>query len=173
VEDVLVHHFGEASFGRLFADGEYSRILRVNQRRYAEKWGREWQHYGRRLSPRYEREARHLRDAVSAAVPSGATVLVVSRGDETLLELGDHRALHFPQGEDGSWSGHHPGDSAEAIGQLEALRDGGADYLVVPATYSWWLNHYEGLQCHLASRYETLLTDDQAGAIYRLQAVSS
>jgi GT2 family glycosyltransferase len=173
VEDVLVHHFGEASFGRLFADGEYSRILRVNQRRYAEKWGREWEHYGRRLSPRYEREARHLRDAVSAAVPSGATVLVVSRGDETLLELGDHRALHFPQGEDGSWSGHHPGDSAEAIGQLEALRDGGAGYLVVPATYSWWLNHYEGLQCHLASRYETLLTDDQAGAIYRLQAVSS
>jgi GT2 family glycosyltransferase len=173
VEDVLVHHFGEASFGRLFADGEYSRILLANQRRYAEKWDREWQPYGRRSSPRYERESERLRNAVSAAVPSGATVLVVSRGDEALLELDDHRALHFPQGEDGSWAGHHPGDSAEAIGQLEALRDGGAEYLVVPATYSWWLSHYEGLQRHLASRYETLVPDDGAGAIYRLQAVSS
>jgi GT2 family glycosyltransferase len=173
VEDVLVHHFGEASFGRLFADGEHSRILRANQRRYAEKWGREWQPYSRRTNPRYEREASQLRDAVNASVPSGATVLVVSRGDEALLELEDRRALHFPQAEDGSWAGHHPGDSSEAIGQLEALRDGGAQYLVVPATYSWWLSHYEGLERHLASRYETLLSDDGAGAIYRLQAASS
>jgi GT2 family glycosyltransferase len=173
VEDVLVHHFGEASFGQLFADGEYSRILLANQRRYAEKWDHEWQPYTRRPSPRYEREARHLRDAVSAAVPTGATVLVVSRGDEALLELDDRRALHFPQTEDGSWAGHHPGDSAEAIGQLEALRDGGAEYLVVPATYSWWLNHYEGLEHHLASHYETLVSDDGTGAIYRLQEASS
>jgi hypothetical protein len=100
-------------------------------------------------------------------------VLVVSRGDEALLELTDRRALHFPQTEDGSWAGHHPGDSSEAIGQLEALRDDGAEYLVVPATYSWWLSHYEGLERHLASRYETLLSDDGAGAIYRLQAASS
>ena len=29
VEDVVVHHFGEASFGKLVAGGEYARILRA------------------------------------------------------------------------------------------------------------------------------------------------
>src|SRR3954453_14316019 len=56
-DDVLVHHFGEASFGALVPSGEYTRILVRNQRRYAEKWGRSWQPYGRRPNPRYQREA--------------------------------------------------------------------------------------------------------------------
>jgi GT2 family glycosyltransferase len=169
VEDVLVHHFGEASFGNLVADGEYARILRANQQRYAEKWGRPWEPYGRRANPRYEREAQHLREAVKAAVPAGATVLVISRGDDTLLELNGRRALHFPQDESGGWAGHHPADSEEAIGHLEALRRGGAEYLVVPPTYRWWLRHYEGLREHLDSRYEAVVSDERAGAIYRLE----
>jgi GT2 family glycosyltransferase len=169
VEDVLIHHFGEASFGRLVAGGEYSRILRANQRRYAEKWNREWEPYGRRPNPRYEREAQHLRDAVKAAVPSGATVLVISRGDDALLSLNGRRALHFPQARDGGWAGHHPADSEDAIDQLEALRDGGAEYLAVPSTYRWWLEHYEGLRHHLDTRYETIVSDERGVAIYRLE----
>jgi GT2 family glycosyltransferase len=169
VEDVLIHHFGEASFGRLVAGGEYSRILRANQRRYAEKWNREWEPYGRRPNPRYEREAQHLRDAVKAAVPSGAIVLVISRGDDALLSLNGRRALHFPQARDGGWAGHHPADSEDAIDQLEALRDGGAEYLAVPSTYRWWLEHYEGLRHHLDTRYETIVSDERGVAIYRLE----
>jgi GT2 family glycosyltransferase len=169
VEDVLIHHFGEASFGRLVAGGEYSRILRANQRRYAEKWNREWEPYGRRPNPRYEREVQHLRDAVKAAVPSGATVLVISRGDDALLSLNGRRALHFPQARDGGWAGHHPADSEDAIDQLEALRDGGAEYLAVPSTYRWWLEHYEGLRHHLGTRYETIVSDERGVAIYRLE----
>jgi GT2 family glycosyltransferase len=169
VEDVVVHHFGEASFGRLVSDGEYSRILRANQQRYAEKWGRAWEPYGRRPNPRYEREAQRLRESVKAAIPAGATVLVISRGDDALLELNGRRALHFPQDNGGGWSGHHPADSKEAIVHLETLRDGGAEYLVVPPTYRWWLSYYEGLRRHLDSRYEAVLSDEQAGAIYRLE----
>lgn len=172
VEDALVHHFGEASFGKLVAGGEYARILRANQRRYAEKWGHEWEPYGRRRNPRYEREAEHLREAVKAAVPAGATVLVISRGDEALLELNGRRALHFPQDDDGGWAGHHPADSEEAIGHLERLRGGGAEYLVVPPTYRWWLSHYEGLRDHLDSRYEVVVSDERCGAIYRLEGVA-
>jgi hypothetical protein len=170
-EDVLVHHFGEASFGALVAEGERARILQANQRRYAEKWKLEWEPYERRQNPRYERERKRLQAAVSAAVPAGATVLVISRGDEQLLSIDGRDALHFPQGKDGGWSGHHPADSAEAIGHLEALRASGAQYLVVPPTYRWWLRHYEGLQRHLDARYETVLDGDQA-AIYRLQEAS-
>lgn len=167
-EDSIVHHFGEASFGRLVADGEYSRILRANQQRYAEKWGRSWEPYGRRANPRYEREAEQLREAVKEAVPAGAAVLVISRGDDGLLELNGRRAMHFPQGEDGGWSGHHPADSEEAVGHLEALRERGAEYLVVPPTYRWWLDHYEGLRQHLEGRYRAVRFDEQAGAIYHL-----
>jgi GT2 family glycosyltransferase len=172
VEHVAVHHFGEASFGRLVAGGEYSRILRANQQRYAEKWGREWEPYGRRPNPRYERETEQLREAVAEAVPPGATVLVISRGDDGLLQLGGRRALHFPQAEDGGWAGHHPADSSEAIGHLEQLRDGGAEYLVVPPTYEWWLSHYDGLRDHLDSTYEVVAADERAGAIYHLESAS-
>jgi GT2 family glycosyltransferase len=171
VEDVVVHHFGEASFGRLVPGGEYARILRANQRLYAEKWGRRWEPYGRRPNPRYERETEQLREAVKASVPAGATVLVISRGDERLLQLNGRRALHFPQADGGEWAGHHPADSEEAIGHLERLRDGGAEYLVVPPTYRWWLSHYDGLRRHLDSRYRPVACDECAGAIYHLEEV--
>jgi len=167
-DDVLVHHFGEASFGRLVAGGEYRRILEANQQRYAEKWGRPWQPYGRRPNPRYEREAEQVREAVKETVPSGSTVLVISRGDERLLQLNGRRAQHFPQAADGAWAGHHPADSAEAVEHLESLRERGAQFLVIPPTYLWWLRHYDGLRRHLESEYEPVVSDDRAGAIYRL-----
>jgi GT2 family glycosyltransferase len=169
VEDVVVHHFGEASFGQLVADGKYGRILRANQARYAEKWGREWQPYGRRPNPRYERESQHLREAVCATVPDDAEVLVVSRGDDALLELDGRAAHHFPQSGEGEWAGHHPADSAEAIGHLEELRGDGARYLVVPPTYRWWLNHYDGLREHLESHYQSVLSDERGGEIFLLE----
>ena len=169
VEDVVVHHFGEASFGKLVPGGEYTRILKTNQRRYAQKWGHDWEPYGRRPNPRYEREAEHLREAVNTAVPAGAKVLVVSRGDQGLLELNGRRADHFPQAPGGGWAGHHPADSDEAIGHLEALREDGAEYLVVPPTYGWWLSYYEGLRAHLDDRYTAVVSDERAGAIYHLE----
>jgi len=168
-EETLVHHFGEASFGNLVAGGEYQRILRANQERYAEKWGREWEPYGRRPNPRYEREAERLREAVNEAVPAGEEVLVISRGDERLLQLNGHRAGHFPQGVDGGWAGHHPADSEEAIAHLEQLRERGAGYLVVPTTYRWWLDHYEGLRDHLEAHYQLVASHEDTGAIFRLE----
>jgi GT2 family glycosyltransferase len=167
-DDVLVHHFGEASFGQLVPSGEYTRILEANQRRYAQKWGKPWQPYGRRPNPRYDREAEQVREAVKETVPSGSTVLVISRGDEELLRLNGRRAEHFPQAEDGGWAGHHPADSEEAIAHLESLRSRGAEFLVVPPTYLWWLRHYEGLREHLDGNYGPVISDDRAGAIYRL-----
>jgi GT2 family glycosyltransferase len=169
VEDVVVHHFGEASFGRLVATGEHARILEANKARYSEKWGRPWEPYGRRRDERYAREVRSVREAVEDAVPDGATVLVISRGDDELLQLDGPRAAHFPQAPDGGWAGHHPADSEEAIGQLETLRREGAGFLVVPPVYLWWLSHYEGLRDHLDRHYEPVRSDERAGAIYRLE----
>jgi GT2 family glycosyltransferase len=168
VEDAFVHHFGEASFGKLVPTGDYARILDRNKSRYSEKWGHEWEPYGRRRNARYERETAALREAVAGAVPADSTVLVISRGDEELLRLDGRRALHFPQAEDGGWAGHHPADSAEAIEQLERLREQGAGFLVVPPAYLWWLTYYGGLSEHLDRNYEPVVSDERAGAIYRL-----
>ena len=57
-------------------------------------------------------------------------MLVVSSGDDALVEFPGARARHFPQLDDGMYAGHHPADDEEAIAELERLRERGADYLV-------------------------------------------
>ena len=102
----------------------------------------------------YRRLVERIRAAVGEAVPAGASVLVVSRGDRDLVRLDNGRAAgHFPQDADGSYLGHHPRDSKEAVAHLEALRRGGAQYLVLPATSYWWLEHYADFAEHLRSHY--------------------
>jgi hypothetical protein len=108
-----------------------------------------------------------VRELVSSAVPAGATVLVASRGDDELLELDGKTGWHFPRGEDGSWSGYYPADSAEAIAHLERLRALGAEYLLFPNTALWWLEHYGGLREHLEDRYR-VVAREESGAIYDL-----
>jgi GT2 family glycosyltransferase len=118
----------------------------------------------------YRKLIREIREAVDARVPPDATVLVISRGDDHLLQLGAHAAWHFPQDERGSYSGHHPPDSGTAIEQLERLREKGADFLLVPETASWWLEHYDGFARHLEDHYREV-TD--AGEPCRLFALRS
>ena len=104
---------------------------------------------------RDERTLRQQVDAaVRSAVPEGAAILVVSRGDESLLALEGRRASHFPQTTGGVYAGYYPSDSAEAIGHLEELRSAGADYLLFPRPSCWWLDHYAGFLQHLETRYE-------------------
>lgn len=90
-----------------------------------------------------------LRAAVTEAVPPGAQTLVVSRGDRELVDLEGLDCRHFPQDSAGRYAGYHPRDGAEAVAQLEKLREDGAEYLVFPATAYWWLEHYAELAEHL------------------------
>ena len=117
---------------------------------------------------RYRQLVRRLRKVVAAALPSDASVLVISKGDEPLLELGGRRASHFPQDRDGNYAGFNPADSGSAVVHLEALRAQGAQYLVMPAPSLWWLDHYKGLKRHLERHYRLLLRQDDVCAIYSL-----
>lgn len=114
----------------------------------------------------YSRLVERIRAAVREEVPDGARVLVVSRGDRDLIDLDDVEAGHFPQDPQGRYLGHHPRDSKDAIAQLETLRESGSEYLLLPATSSWWLDHYEGLAAHLRERCEA--TELGFCTIYRL-----
>ena len=98
---------------------------------------------------RGRRVAQGVRDFVGETLPAGATVLVVSRGDDELVSLEGRVGWHFPQAEDGRYAGYHPEDGETAIRHLEELRARGATHLVIPATSAWWLEHYEDFRRHL------------------------
>ena len=114
----------------------------------------------------YRRLVERIREAVVEEVPAEARVLVVSRGDRELVSLGELDAGHFPQDPEGRYLGHHPRDSGDAIAHLEALREGGAEYLVLPATSFWWLDHYAELATCLREGCEA--TELGSCTIYRL-----
>jgi GT2 family glycosyltransferase len=115
----------------------------------------------------YRRLVERIRSAVATTIPSGATVLVVSRGDRNLVDLDGLDGQHFPQDPRGGYVGHHPRDSEEAVAHLEELRAAGAEYLVVPSTALWWLEHYAAFAAHLRHRYAR--TDAEGCAIFCLQ----
>jgi GT2 family glycosyltransferase len=102
---------------------------------------------------RYECDVRAVRELVQRAVPAGAKVLVVSRGDDELLERAGRCSEHFPQDGNSAYLGHSPADSAQAIAHLEELRTRGADFLLFPPSASWWLEHYADFKRHLEDRY--------------------
>jgi hypothetical protein len=104
---------------------------------------------------------RRVQRLVRQVVPASATVLVVSRGDPDLVDLGAREAWHFPREEHtGRYAGFHPADSTAAIEHLEAMREHGGDFLLLPSTSFWWLETYQEFAAHLDGRYERLIDDD-------------
>jgi hypothetical protein len=167
-EDVFVHHFGEASFGKLVPTGQYGAIFLGNRQRFEAKWSTPWPDHGRRVDPNYDELVFNIQRQAGGVLPGDAIVLVVSRGDETLLQLHGRRGWHFLQTEDGTYAGHHPADSREAIEQCEALRARGAQYLLLPHTQRWWLDYYLEFAADLARRH-TLVWESDACRIYGLR----
>jgi hypothetical protein len=109
-----------------------------------------------------------LRLAVETTLPAKATVLVVSKGDDDLLDLNGRSGQHFPQAADASYSGFNPADDKEAIDHLESLRRRGAEFLLIPESASWWLDHYQAFHRHLIERYPLALSEDGVGTVFSL-----
>jgi len=108
-----------------------------------------------------------IREQVATTLPANSSILVVSRGDAELLKLGEIKASHFPQAENGGFAGYHPGDSDAAIAHLRALQTRGAEYLLFPQTSFWWLDYYRELTNHLEQRHVQLLRNDTC-VLFRL-----
>jgi hypothetical protein len=107
--------------------------------------------------------------SVVESLPVDATVAVVSKGDNELVSLDGRRGLHFPQTENGAYTGYHPPNSKIAIEHLEDLRTRGTDFLLLPSTAYWWLDYYGAFREHLDSRYRRVWFDDGC-MIYELAA---
>lgn len=116
----------------------------------------------------YEELAPRIASLVEELTPVGAIVLVVSKGDESLVRFDGRSGWHFPRASTGQYAGHHPLDGDWAVEHLESLRAAGGAYLVLPSTYYWWLDHYPELERHLRSRYERLESPEEVCRVYRL-----
>lgn len=154
-EDCFVHHFGQASFGLLAAAGEYGDLFDRNRRLFEAKWRRPWRSHEIRPDSAYRTMVERVHEAVLENTEPGAAVLVVSKGDDTLLQLADRVAKHFPCSADGSYSGFHPRSGTEVLAHLNLAE---AHYLVIPSTSAWWLDHYRELAEHL--RHRRAFADD-------------
>jgi hypothetical protein len=121
------------------------------------------------VSPKdYRKLLDKVREAVRGAIPADATVLVISRGDDELLELDGRTAWHFPRLEDGKYSGYHPEDSTAALAHLDECRIRGAQYLVLPATAFWWLDFYGDFAAKLRRGHRVVFQDDSC-IIFRVE----
>ena len=114
--------------------------------------------------------ADHLRALVVASAPETATVVVASKGDPALVELGGREGWHFPQVEGGLYAGYHPADGDDAVAALEALVAKGAEFFALPASGFWWLDHYASLTRWLADRGRLVAFQEDAGALWRLDS---
>jgi glycosyltransferase involved in cell wall biosynthesis len=108
-------------------------------------------------------------ELINRTLPEKATVLVVSKGEERLLELNGRTAFHFPQAPEGVYAGYHPLDDAEAIQHLQDLRNAGAEYIIFPGPSLWWLDYYTGFARYLNERHEKIASEPGVCTIYRLR----
>jgi len=155
-EDVFVHHFGEASFSRLYASGRRSQQFERNRARFEAKWGIAWSPHERRTDESYEHVVDAVRGVVGGLLGRGNAVAVISKGDDRLVELEQGSAWHFPCAPDGSFAGHYPTDGGELLAIFQGLEARGLTHLVVPRPATWWLDHYPALGAHLSAHYRPM-----------------
>jgi hypothetical protein len=93
-------------------------------------------------------------------VPPDASVAIVSKGDQALLQLDGRHGWHFPSDEDGTYLGYHPEDGTAAVRHLDELRGRGVDYLVLPSTAFWWLEHYPELHQRLRDSHRMVAGEE-------------
>jgi hypothetical protein len=115
----------------------------------------------------YRETVQRIRDRVMTEVPPGSVVAVVSRGDESLLDLPERTGWHLPRNATGAWAGFHPANGRDATDHLEEVRRCGAQYVVIPATSAWWLDFYDEFREHLRSSARLVVLDDDL-ALYHL-----
>jgi hypothetical protein len=116
----------------------------------------------------YDELCRRVGTIVQSATPPEAVVAIVSKGDPRLLEIEGRAGVHFPSDAEGRYAGFYPRTSEEAIAQLEAARGSGAEFLCLPATALWWLEHYQGFAAWLGARCRVVARDPETCVVYDL-----
>jgi hypothetical protein len=111
-----------------------------------------------------------MRDLLASILERGAGVLIVSDGNDEWLNI-DHKAWHFPQDASGRHVPISRSRGLSMLAQLDALRDRGAHYLVIPSTSFWMVERSEELLRYL-SRSKLIALRERICAVFELRDVS-
>ena len=121
----------------------------------------------RLVKPRYRQLVERIRRVAEDAIPPGARVAVVSRGDNDLLSLGTVDAEHFPGDDNGAWLGWYPANGEQATALLESAVERRVEYLLVPQTAVWWLSKYPELAEKLERDWHQVVRDEGTCVVYQ------
>jgi hypothetical protein len=116
----------------------------------------------------YDQLCRRVGAVVHDTTPPDAIVAVMSKGDPRLIDFEGRTGLHFPRDAEGRYAGYHPKTSEDAIAHVESLRGGGCQFLCLPATALWWLDHYQGLAAWLDAHCRVVARDPGTCIVYDL-----
>ncbi|NNM06699.1 MAG: glycosyltransferase family 2 protein [Gemmatimonadetes bacterium] len=123
-----------------------------------------------RLDPReYRRLKRRLWRFVEDRIPGSSRIAVVSRGDDDLLDLLDMKTEHFPREAGGAYAGYYPPDGTSMIAHLEWVRALGAEFLLFPATASWWFESFPTFSSYLRRHYPVVAESDGVAVLFGLR----
>lgn len=110
-----------------------------------------------------------VRASVAKNVPPEVPVAVASLGDEAMLQLDGRRAWHFPAAMTESALAYTIDDTVRLLEQLEALRQAGAQYLLLPASAWSWSARFPKLNRWIETLYHPIVRDDGVCNIYDLR----
>jgi len=110
-----------------------------------------------------------LRSVASSLLPAGARVLVVTGGDDRLLDLGGPIGWHFPQREGGYHASEDPPGGEHTIAQLRFLRQAGAEYLLVPRAALGWVDACTELRAYIQRHLSVVTSQENVCTIYYLR----
>jgi 4-amino-4-deoxy-L-arabinose transferase-like glycosyltransferase len=120
------------------------------------------------VQPLYESTAAPLRDVgleLNKITAPNALLVAADTGNPTIFYYAERKGWHFLE-QDGIYGGN-PGDSKEAIADLERLHRQGATHLVFITNTFWWLESYPELARYL-SENATPLEATPEFKIYKL-----
>ena len=122
-------------------------------------------------NPEAERKAlvQRVQTAVPRKLPAYATVLVVTQGDARFLNLAGRTTQPFPQHADGSAADELSTNDADLMQQLEARRNTGAEFLLVPQSGLTWLAQMASFERDLERTYRCVLQLPDTGRLYDLR----
>ncbi len=120
----------------------------------------------------YARLVRDVRELVRREVPADASIVVISEGDNELLDMDGRKTWHFPCRDDESHADDYPEDGVDAIAQLQSLKAKGAEYLLIPSPALWVLDRYAELQEHLKLNH-AVVAREECCTIYALHTAGT
>jgi SAM-dependent methyltransferase len=90
-------------------------------------------------------------DEINALLPEGAKLILVDEAQWPRFALAPRQVIPFIE-RDGEYWGP-PEDDAQAIRELDRLRQGGAEFIVFASPAFWWLDYYTRFATYLRSGF--------------------